>query len=277
MKHREMDDQEVVERYVRNQLSADERRAFQEHFLTCDQCFDQVQMTERFIIGVRHAADSGLLNYAANEDVFAVSPFWLRWLRPALALTSVAFLGLAAVLLWLLLVRVPRLQEEIVRERGVREQVEQQKQREIAELNERLERQRLLPDQSAKVVAPNRNSASTNSSESLAANIPLVVLQATRDVLESNELKLLRGAERFRLRFELGPQTEFRTFRIEILTSEGRLAKSINGVERNSRNSISVTLAAHSFPTGVYLVKLFGVNHTRQALVAEYKLRLERD
>lgn len=58
MNHREIDEKEIIERYVRQQLSLAERRAFQEHYFTCDACFDKVQMTARLIAGVR---DAGVL------------------------------------------------------------------------------------------------------------------------------------------------------------------------------------------------------------------------
>src|SRR5712671_6382706 len=59
--HKEIKDKDVIELYVLNKLSAEERRAFQEHFFECDQCFDQAQIAARFIAGVRDASRSGVL------------------------------------------------------------------------------------------------------------------------------------------------------------------------------------------------------------------------
>src|SRR5258705_12020300 len=60
--HKHIEDNDVVEQYVLNKLSADERRAIQEHFFECDQCFEQAQMSTRFVAGVRDASKSGVLS-----------------------------------------------------------------------------------------------------------------------------------------------------------------------------------------------------------------------
>ncbi len=59
--HRQIEEEEIVERYARNQLAPEEREAFEEHFFTCDECFEKLQATERFIAGVRNATARGLL------------------------------------------------------------------------------------------------------------------------------------------------------------------------------------------------------------------------
>lgn len=76
MTHQEIEQREIIERYVRDQLAPEEQRAFQEHFFTCDACFEQVQMTERFIAGVRYAAETGLLGpeLAERSEAVGVPP-----------------------------------------------------------------------------------------------------------------------------------------------------------------------------------------------------------
>ena len=75
MTHQEIEHQDIIERYVRNDLSATDRGAFQEHFFACDECFEQVQTTERFIAGVNHAAATGVLQ---NAPAAAPLPFLRR-------------------------------------------------------------------------------------------------------------------------------------------------------------------------------------------------------
>src|SRR6266571_422975 len=75
MTHQEIEHQDIIERYVRNDLSAADRGAFQEHFFACDECFEQVQLTERFIAGVNHAAATGVLQ---NAPAAAPLPFLRR-------------------------------------------------------------------------------------------------------------------------------------------------------------------------------------------------------
>jgi hypothetical protein len=46
---------------VRHKLPPDERRAFQEHYFACEECFEQVQITARLVAGVRRASRKGVL------------------------------------------------------------------------------------------------------------------------------------------------------------------------------------------------------------------------
>src|SRR5882724_10529508 len=59
--HKQIKDNDIIELYVLNKLSAEKRRAFQEHFFECDQCFEQAQIAARFAAGVREASRSGAL------------------------------------------------------------------------------------------------------------------------------------------------------------------------------------------------------------------------
>src|ERR1044071_8471195 len=98
MTHREIQDGEIIERYVRHQLAPDERRLFQEHIFACEECFEQVQMTSRFIAGVRQASRSGGL----AEGVAEPAAWWARLFRPAFGLALAAVLVLIIALGWFL-------------------------------------------------------------------------------------------------------------------------------------------------------------------------------
>lgn len=79
----------AIERYVRNGLGPDERLQFEEHLLECSQCFEQVQVLEQFVAGVRHAARTGLLAPATNRR--------MNWLARALAAALAVVFVTAAV------------------------------------------------------------------------------------------------------------------------------------------------------------------------------------
>jgi hypothetical protein len=277
--HKKIENDSFVEQYVRGQLSAEDRRAFQEHFLNCDECFGNLLMTERLIAGVRHAAETGSLSRVASQDT--PSAAWLRWIKPAMVLGAAACIVLAATCGWLLLVRIPRLNREIAQERRAREALEQRKQLENdgPRLKEQspLQTQRQTNDQQTPQPAgENKRPPDNRSLELLAANVPLVILQATRDSQEPNELKLPPGVQRYQLWIEVGPRTQFHNFRIEVLGSDGRVVKTVSGLKRNSRNAVTATLPTQGFSDGSYLVRLFGLKQNQSTLAGEYKLRVER-
>ena len=292
--HREIENEEIVERYVRSQLDAEKRRAFEEHFFVCDECFANVQTTERFILGVKHAAEIGLLaaqDMPARNPAFSALP--LRWPQLAFVLTAAACLVLTAVVGWLSLMRLPQLREEIARERQTRERLAQQKQREIDELNARLQSEdqssarsrqertgsetpQRAEEQEQSGAVTSRHRTESRSSEMVAANVPVVVLQATRAFEQANELQLQADTHRFRLWIEVGPRTKSGSFRIEVLTADGRPVQSLRGLKLNSQNALSVVLSAQTFKSGGYLLQLYSVNQKETTLVSEHKLLIER-
>src|SRR2546423_6852756 len=139
MNHPQIQEEEIVERYVQHRLALEERLAFQEHYFACDEYFAQVQATARFIAGARQAARAGILD---NGTTKAGAAGWANWFRPAFAVTAFAALVLAVALGWLLLSQLPKLRSDLARERQAREQVERENQQRLAQADEALTNER---------------------------------------------------------------------------------------------------------------------------------------
>src|SRR5688572_7197423 len=99
MTHQEIQANDIIEQYARGKLTAAERLAFQEHLFECDECFEQAEVTARFVAGVRDASRTGLLPERHQPEAAGgwFNQGWaLRWAVPALAaslLISVALIG----------------------------------------------------------------------------------------------------------------------------------------------------------------------------------------
>src|SRR5262245_1689996 len=97
MLHSQIENEETVERYVRNQLSPREREAFEERFWACEECFEKLQTTERFVAGIRDGAHRGLLPDESRAASARKPGALLRWAFVATASTAVVF---ASVIGW---------------------------------------------------------------------------------------------------------------------------------------------------------------------------------
>src|SRR4030095_140940 len=141
--HKQIQDDDIVELYVLNKLPSDARRAFQEHYFSCDECFEKTQMHARFVAGVRHASNAGILTPSSSEILkpSGSSP-WVSWLKPAFALTATASLALGITLGWLLFYQMPRLRQEIALERQAREQSERENQQNLDQARAEIENER---------------------------------------------------------------------------------------------------------------------------------------
>jgi anti-sigma factor RsiW len=247
MMHSEIDEQEIIERYVRNQLTAEERRDFEEHFFGCEECFEKLRTTERFIAGMRDAGSRGLLD-GRSADSVAVRT-WASWMFPALAAGSCAAVALAIVVGWTLLFQMPRLRQQLGQ----------------ASADLSAERQA--------IAALQTQLASRTGVES---NVPLVMLQATRDVEEPpNEAVLPAGAGRLVLWVEM-PASKFRRFRLEVETEDHHRVMSLDHLERNSYGALAVGLPAGQLKAGEFRIMLTGEEPPPASLLAEFKLRIRK-
>src|SRR5262245_48300494 len=183
MLHSENENESIDEHYVRNQLAPEERQAFEEHFWSCEECFDKLQTTEQFVAGIRDAADRGLLSDAPRAALADAPGAWLRWAFPATACAALIF---AAVTGWTYLFQVPKLRGELNRETAQL----QAERRSRAELE-----QRTVPVEQAE------------------ANIPLVMLQASRAEEEPATVVLPPAAKHLVVWIEIGPSRS-RDFRL---------------------------------------------------------------
>ncbi len=276
MTHDEVERREIVEHYVRHLLSAEDRGAFQEHFFACDSCFDQVQTMERFIASVQHASKTGVL-VARPEDRRAANrgvPSWLglSWMRPLFAATAAVAICLLFWAGWLSIYRLPRMRAELANERAEREQIDRQREEELTRAREQLESERAerarIEDQ-------------LNKREQLVAslvqpNVPLVMLEGTRQSQAANMLDLPAGTGNFVLWLEAEPDGRFHNFRLQIYTADKKLAQTVAGLKRNAYGAVAVSLPAAAFRTGKYLVGLYGVGAPGSELVGEYTLQIRK-
>lgn len=285
MTHQEIEEKEIIERYAMNGLAEDERRAFQEHFFECDQCFDKAQMTVRFIEGVRESAVSGVLATQPVESKTAeAQSFWSNWLKPAFVLATTVSIILAATLGWLMLNQIPNLRGRLDQEKQARERTEQEKQQATDRAVEELEkeRQRSESEQNERVKLENqlaelaRNTPPANPGLRSQADSPIVILQAVRDSHTGNQLSLPASAGQATLWIEVATGAQFTSYSLQILTSDSRLVQTIDGARQNSYGAVAAKVSAKLLQPGSYIVKLYGMKNSGRELIGDFSLSVRR-
>ena len=254
MTHQEIEKNEVIERYVRHQLSPDERRAFQEHYFACEECFEAVQATARFIAGVREASRKGAL--ATEADAGA----WWAWLfRPAPA-AALAMLLLAAAIGWFYFGRPARPARELARESA--------------------------PTPSPAAVAtpaptapeperPHELLARNHVPEELAPRLPAVLLESSRGG-GGAQIALAEGVRSVVLRIEVEPDAPFGGYRFQVLDRAKRVVATASAGKAGGRGAVAATLPAQDLQSGTYLVRWYGLRDGQQELIGESELTVRR-
>src|SRR5215469_10362255 len=91
----------ATERYFLNEMTSEERDAFEEHYFSCSECASDVYSTFVFLENVKIAL--------ARPDRSPARD-WLSWLRPLAGIPAWAALGLAAIVGYQNMVTIPTLQ-----------------------------------------------------------------------------------------------------------------------------------------------------------------------
>jgi hypothetical protein len=242
MLHAQIESEEVVERYVRNQLSPQDRQAFEEHFFACDECFEKLRAMDGFVAGVRDAAVRGLLDGEEPIAVPVVAGNWWRWAFAAAAGTAVA---LGAIAAWMFFSTIPALNAELDGAKS------------------KLRVQRYTPSQSQ-----------PGDSQLAEVNVPLVILQASRGQ-ESTVANLPADAKQLVVWIEVGP-TRFRSYRMEILSLSNQPIVSVDGLKPGPYGALAVGLPAAELPAGNFRVTLVGQDPPPASLVGEYPLKIRK-
>jgi Putative zinc-finger len=247
MMHTKIEDEEIIERYVRSQLAPEERRAFEEHFFSCDECFDKVQSLERFVAGLREAGSRGMLAEGAPVRVraWSMSPWWF----PAFGVSTFAALLLGSLAVWQYFIEMPSTRGEL----------------------QHLTRE-LRSEQQARAALEQQLLQRIHSE----ANVPMVMLQATRDIqATTTEATLAADAAQLFLWIDL-ESGHYRSYRLEISATDGQQVETVEHLERNSYGGLAVSLPAAQLQPGEFRIKLFGQEPSPVALLAEYRLRIRR-
>ncbi len=258
MTHREAQ-QDTIDRFVRHQLSPAERRTFQEHYFECDECFEQVQVTARFIAGVQLAARKGLLAEPAAQ------PWWANLFKPALIFATATALLLAVGIGWLLLKQRSAPHQEL----AIVQTSTPQPTASIAITPTPSVGQNPKPDS----LAQNRP---TQTPEIAPGKSPIVFLSSERGDSDNNQLKLPANAESAILRIDVEPNSTFSSFQFQVFDSAKHQVATLNSGKATTKGTVSASLPAKLLQTGKYVVKCYGLRGGQRELVGEYKLQIQK-
>ena len=242
MLHSKIKNEDIVERYARNQLAPEERQTFEEHFFGCDECFAELQSVEALVEGVRDASARGLLN---DQRVSATLPSIWTW---AFASVMCAALVLCGIIGWKysrdtveLRTQLARATDQLRAERSERSGVEMK----------------------------------SNAVESAEANVPVTMLQASRTGEAPSAIVLQPGARHLVLWIELGP-SRYHDFRVDVFSSDSHVIDSLDHLALNRYGAVTASLPTDQLPSGDFRITLTGQDPPPAALAGEYYLRVRR-
>jgi len=289
MTHQEIQDKEIIEQYVRDKLTSAERHAFQEHLFECDECFEQADVTARFIAGVREASRLGVLNTPQPERARLLPGFFnqgwaFRWAMPAMAASLLV--GVLIIGLWALSLR--RQNQQLAQQTAEQSRAAEDLQRSEAKIREleasgtasqeQLEVLRKENDRLKERLKTVEREKETQVAQLRQpdANVPVINIYPLGDTQRSggtgevNQLRLPQAARRFLLILS-DFQPGLSNYWLEIMDPSGRIVTRRTGLKPDQNGELRVLLKRTMFGQGKYRVKLFGQGKP----IAEYVVQVE--
>jgi hypothetical protein len=114
MEHPYIEENNLIDRYVRGTLPVETRAAFEEHFLDCTECLDQLEVARSLRDAIRISAVdfAGAAETASTQPTARLRGVWAwRWL----SMTATACLGIALLTGGLLYQRLEHTRQELAR------------------------------------------------------------------------------------------------------------------------------------------------------------------
>lgn len=263
MDHQYIEEQGIASRYSLDLLPVEERLSFEEHFIDCEACLDQLDL----IVDCRKAMRKAGVKKAALEGLHPLSPKpgRLAWRRPAWQFALSAGAALLLVLSSLFAMEVRRLRQELNRMKAITAQ-----QPAISSDSTRQESQ----------ATPTAQDDEPDSSLQPQANIPIFYLSSVRNgggpqAETVNEIEIPRSAGWMVFSVELDGPPEYQTYRAKILTAKGRSVWRESQLQPDHNGALSVNFPSTFFRVGDYLLELEGLGSDRQPVaVANYPFRV---
>ena len=295
MDHKQIEQSDLIDRYVMGQLSVDEQEQFEEHFVDCAVCVDRLTTTKDLIQGLRHVAS----HQAAERGAYLPAPIpWYsryrlapKWL--ALASGFLVLIALSAAVIMFDRVRISSTEADQARSESAEWQRRYQKERESAELagKKHQETEDELGGRLAKLQKELDNNRKPTPGElppgsggraiSPQANVPIIVLNSTRGIdprSVANAVRLPRSPTSFVISLALEGETKHRDYRLILLDDRGEVIWQGGGFRRNASNSLTVGLNSSLFRPGYYSLRVEGVGAgTARSIIGEYYFHVTKD
>lgn len=270
MNHHDVELAGVVDRYLLGRLSDEESARFEEHYLGCPECVEQLELGERMRRGLRRAAAEDVVEVAAARQV----GWFVRLVRsPALSavVVIVVVVGLPSLYVYR---EGERLDRELDEARSTvaelsqadkssrasveslerdlasaRSDLEAERRRFARELENEKSSSRTLADRLAEALRPRRN-------------VPIFSLRRFRDAslgapASPQRVRLSAEPEWIVLSFELD-SPEHESYRVTLRQGEREVLK-LDGLAPDPQDTLVIGLHSSVFETGDYLARVEGL------------------
>jgi hypothetical protein len=289
MNHEYINKFNVIDQYVLGRLTANEAEEFEDHFIDCPTCVEQLNTTRDLVQDLKSLAVQETL-VLERESVrptrgWSLKEFVPNRLSVAIALGCIVAAG---VLTFLALRRVTQLEAELRQTKEAGTVVRQEYQsslenaaesaRQLEEARHQLaqrvdELERKLKEEDG------RHSPAVRSSEGSESNFPIFALAsvARGQGPAPTEIVIPLSSPRFAFSIPVEDTSEFSFYRVTIVNQRGRTVLQQSGFRPDQYRSLSLSLSSNLLAPGTYDLRVEGLKPPNEwSTVGSYPFRFTR-
>lgn len=288
MNHEYINKFNVIDQYVLGHLTANEAEEFEDHFVDCPACVEQLNATKDLVHDLKGLAVQETL-VSEREKVSASSGWSLKGLVPNRLSAALAFgcIVVAGVLTFVAFRRFNQLEEELRQTQQAASITRQEYQASLAATAETERQQQEAKQQLAQRVdelerrleEEGRSQPSVPGSRTADVNFPIFALvSAVRgQAPPTTEIVLPASSPRFALSIPVEDTRDFSVYRVAIVDQKGRTVWQRSGFRLDQYRSLSLSLSANLLSPGTYDLKVEGLTPPNNwNTVGSYPFRFSR-
>ncbi len=282
-------EEELIDAYVRNQLSAEERKLLEKGLRTSPQLINRLHFARLLADTADRAAEDEVFSYQDQEERLPSRRKWwqlaLPWkLQPAVYLSFAAcalilLIGGGVVLTgWIQLRResqqLAEQQAAVERQRLELEKLAAEQQSATAQLTAQLREEQQRREADQQLIAELREAQNQKPTASPGTIATLFLLPTLRG--SENEKELIPPAGTSKIRLQLAVESiDYRGFLVQVKNSQDKTIFQQRVGAPRSGKLVTITIPSNVLPAGAYNLQLSGVSSDGTSdLVGNYNFRI---
>jgi hypothetical protein len=288
MNHDYIKESNLIDQYVLGKLATHEAEAFEDHFIECPQCVEQLNITRSFIHDLKGIAVQETL----SSDFRRLPQARRRPLQQLVPVRLLAAIAFACVIVGVVFAfyaarRLGRLEAELRQAKEESASINQKYQQGLATAAEsekqyQVDRQQLVQrvDELEKKLNTegSGNQSSGVGSKAPDVNFPIFVLTsvARGSAPAPVELVLPASSSRFALSLPVEDRREFSSYRVTIMDHRGAPVLKQGGFKPDAYHALSLSLNSNFLASGNYDLRVEGLTPTNEwTTIGSYPFRIK--
>ena len=287
MNHDYIKEFNLIDQYVLGKLAAHESEEFENHFIDCPECIEELNIARSFIQDLKGLAVQETLRSEVRRA--PVTRWWQLQLVPlrSWAVLACCCVLVAGVLAFFAIRRLTQMEAELRQAKEDASAIRQQYQRELetaaeSEKQHEQARQQLAQrldelEQKLKTEGAS-NQTSVRGSDAPEVNFPIYALVTLRGQIPAPvEIVLPASSSRFALSIPVEDRKNFSAYRVTISDARGVTVFDRGGFKPDAYHSLSLSLNSNFLTPGIYDLRVEGLTPPNLwSTVGSYRFRITR-